>query len=291
MSNNDALAIDSASPPFDRYRNIRWLAPERRGQRPAATARHHLYSAREKHNPVSVLIKVTSKSGLVYERDLANEISSLSTINRALPDSRHFPGIHEHGRLDDGRVYLITSLFDEFPLATRVDAERVPDKLVAHLRTAIAIADALEEIHGLDIFHVDLNPMNVLYGTSGGDPVIRIIDFESSYERRRHATARTFSPPTTPGYSAPEIPRSTPDARADVFSLGVILYTLLAGYSWKPGVAVSALVTADSDLDAELKTAILTAIAPDRAQRFPSVSLFRVALERYLERIWPGRSR
>ena len=59
--------------------------------RPESTARHQLYVARDKRSRANVLIKVTSKPGLVYEQDLTNEIASLSTINRELPDSRYFP--------------------------------------------------------------------------------------------------------------------------------------------------------------------------------------------------------
>jgi serine/threonine protein kinase len=182
VSNKALLGIDVASPPFDRFKSIHWLAPARSGRHSPEHARHQLYAGREKQNPVNVLIKVTSKPGLVYEPDLANEISSLSTINRALPDSRYFPVVREHGRLTDGRLYLISTLFDEFPLVTTIGAERNAGKLVAYLRLAIEIARALTEIHRLEIFHVDLNPMNVLYRAGHDRPVIRIVDFESSYE-------------------------------------------------------------------------------------------------------------
>ena len=290
MLNKDALAIDRSSPPFDEFKSIQWLAPARSGHRSRDHARHQLYVGREKQNPVNVLIKVTSKPGLVYEHDLNNEIGSLSTINRELPDSQYFPVVRNHGRLTDGRIYLITSLFDEFPLATTIGTERVPDKLVAHLRTAIEIARALTDIHRLEIFHVDLNPMNVLYRPGTERPVIRIVDFESSYERRRHSTGVFYSPPTTAGYSAPEVSGQPPDARSDVFSLGAVLYTLLAGFRWTDGAAVGARVKTDPDLDAELKDALLTAVDPVPETRYPSVQKFQAALSAYLERIWPGRS-
>ena len=127
MPNTPLVGIDSSSPPFDHFKHIAWLAPARSGHRSPTHARHQLYVAREKRNPVNVLIKVTSKPGLVYERDIGNEISSLSTINDALPHSRYFPIVHEHGRLSDGRLYLVTSLFDEFPLATTIGEDRVPN--------------------------------------------------------------------------------------------------------------------------------------------------------------------
>jgi hypothetical protein len=290
MPNRTLLGIDVTAPPFDRFKSIHWLAPERTGHRSPEHARHQLYVGREKHNPVNLLIKATSKPGLFYEHDLANERQTLSTINRELPESRYFPVVLDHGRLADGRIYLITALFDEFPLATTTGAGRVPGKLVEHLRIAIEIARALMSLHRLEIFHVDLNPMNVLYRPSHGGPVIRIVDFESSYERARHANGETYNPPTTSGYSAPEVSSRTPDARADVFSLGAVLYTALAGYRWTDGGEVSARVHADRDIDAELKDALLAAVDPVPDNRYPSVQAFRAALATYLERIWPGRA-
>ena len=134
---------------------------------------------------------------LVYEQNLINEMASLTTINRELPHSRHFPVLGEHGRLADGRVYLTMSLFDEWPLATAVGSERRPDRLVTHLRTTVEVAKALGELHGLEIWHVDLNPMNILSRWEAGKPVIRLVDFESSYEVSRYSTGRFYNPPTT----------------------------------------------------------------------------------------------
>jgi serine/threonine protein kinase len=283
------LPFDSSSPPFNRYRNLEWLDQDRSGRDPQTRTRHQLFIGREKHNPVSVLIKITTRPGLVYERDLDNELHSLTTINRELPDSRYFPFVHDHGRLKDGRFYLVTSLFDEFPLATTIGREHASAKLVTHIRIGIEIARALMDLHRVGIVHVDLNPMNVLYRTGTDRPVIRIVDFESSYEASRHADGPAYNPPTTPGYSAPEIPRQRPDGRADVYSLGAVLYTVLAGYQWTAGVALTARITADAELDADLRDALLTAVDPDPDGRFATMQQFHDALGAYLEEIWPGR--
>jgi serine/threonine protein kinase len=288
MPKPEPLTVDTSLSPFDRYRHVRWLAPERRGHESQAHTRHQLFIARDKNNPVDVLIKVTSKPGLVYEHDLDNEWASLSTINRELPESPYFPFVHDRGRLKDGRRYLITSLFDEFPLATVIGSDHASEKLVRNVRIGIEIARALSEIHRLDIFHVDLNPMNVLYRTGTDRPVIRIVDFESSYERKRHSAGEFFNPPMTAGYSAPEASRKAPDARTDVFSLGAVLYTLVAGYRW--GVDLRTRLSGDEALDADLRHALLKATDPVPRRRFGNVDEFQAALGAYLERIWPGRS-
>ena len=110
--------MDFTGPPFDQLKNIQPLAPNRSGRTSLDHVRHHLYAARDRRSNARVLIKLTAKPGLIYQYDLTNEIASLTTINRELPDSRYFPVLGEHGRLRDGRVYLISSLFDEFPLAS-----------------------------------------------------------------------------------------------------------------------------------------------------------------------------
>ncbi|MEQ1727086.1 MAG: protein kinase [Vicinamibacterales bacterium] len=281
--------LDLKLPPFDQVKGVRRLAASRRG---AASdhARHHLFAAQDKRSGASVLIKLTSKPGLVYQQNLANEIASLTTINRELPDSRYFPVVKAHGSLRDGRAYLISSLFDELPLAATIGTERRPDKMVTHLRTTLEVASALTELHRLPIFHVDLNPMNILHRTEKGRPIIRIVDFESSYDRSRHSTGVFYDPPTTPGYSAPELTHQPPDARADLFSLGAVLYTMIAGFGWTWESEVAAAVDADTELDAELKRIVRMSVHTNPEKRQASIDVFRSALAAYLEGIWPGRS-
>jgi serine/threonine protein kinase len=289
MSSDDLIDVDHTKPPFDQIKGVRWLGAARSGHRSFAHARHHLYVGRHSPSRSNVLVKLSAKPGLVYQQDLNNEIASLTTINRELPKSRHFPLLLDQGRLGDGRVYLVIPLFDELPLANAIGPDPAPEKLVTHLRTALEIARALIDLHALEIFHVDLNPMNVLYRTEKGAPVIRVVDFESSYERARHGAGEFYSPAVTPGYSAPELSRQPPDARADVFSLGAVLYALVAGYQRKWDVDPSGCLASDLDVEPDLKTILASAVDPRPEKRYPSMLRFREALGAYLERIWPGR--
>jgi len=289
MSNGPPFALDCTSPPFDELRSIRRLAAERSGHASSEHARHQLYVAHDKRSRTNVLIKVTTKPGVVYEHDLLNEIAILSTINQRLPDSRHFPVLGAHGRLRDGRIYLIMSLFDEWPLATSLSHERVPARDVAHLRTAIEVANALGELHTLPIWHVDLNPMNIMSRWQGDRPVIRLVDFESSYDVARHGKGVFYSPPTTSGYSAPELASRAPDGRADVFSLAAVLYTMLAGFGSRWAADVNRSVREDSACAPDLKAILLTALDAEPEKRYASMAEFRSALASYLEQIWPGR--
>jgi serine/threonine protein kinase len=290
MPRTDRIDVDTKTPPFDQLKSVRPLATNRTGRISTEHARHQLYVGRDRATAAQMLVKVTTRPGVFYERNLANEIDILTTINHELPASRTFPVIKGHGRLPDSRLYLMTYLFDELALATAIDAERIPSRVVGHLRTAIAVARALIELHRIPIFHVDLNPMNILHRVELGRPVIRVVDFESSYDPARHSAGVFFDPPTTAGYSAPEVSRQPPDARADVFSLGAVLYTMLAGFAWTWHGPVHASVETDDGLDPELKTILLSAVAPEPDRRCASARALHDALGSYLEGIWPGRS-
>ena len=75
-----------------------------------------------------------------------------------------------------------------------------------------------------------------------------------------------------------------------LFSLGAVLYTMLAGPEWAWATDVARCVEADPEVDPELKAILLTAVDADPGRRFPSIVEMRAALTAYLERIWPGRS-
>ncbi|NOT44348.1 MAG: hypothetical protein HOP14_07080, partial [Acidobacteria bacterium] len=81
-----------------------------------------------------------------------------------------------------------------------------------------------------------------------------------------------------------------PDARADIYSLGAVLYTMLAGYGPVRRAGIGPALEADTTLDAELKDILLVALHDEHDQRYASATAFREGLAAYLERIWPGRS-
>jgi serine/threonine protein kinase len=290
VPHRDPLDAQLQSAPFNRFTNIQRLGEDRSGHASVEHVRHQLYVGRDKETRANALIKVTTKPGLIYQHNLMNEIATLSAINAEAPDSRYFPLLWDHGRLPDRRVFLIMSFFDEWPLATTIGPERMADRLVAHLRTALEVATALSDLHRIGIYHVDLNPMNILYRFEQDAPVIRIVDFESSYEVARHASGAFYNPPTTSGFSAPEVHDHPPDARADVFSLGAVLYTMIAGYGWTWDAELSGRIEADRDIDADLRTILLRAVEPDVDRRYRSIQETHAALAAYLESIWPGRS-
>jgi serine/threonine protein kinase len=283
-----ARPAEMTSPRLKRLRNVQRLGSDRSGHASDEHVRHQLYVARDTETNARALLKVTTRPGVVYEQNLVNEAGALATINKQLPASRHFPLLLDHGRLRDGRMFVLMSFFDEWPLATTIGPERRPDRLVGHLRTSIAVGEALASLHRIGIFHVDLNPMNILHRSDQGIPVIRIVDFESAYEVARHGDGVFYNPPTTSGFTAPEVAERAPDGRADVYSLGAVLYTMMAGYQWTWGQEVSAAIAEDREIDSDLQRILLTAVDRAPARRQHSIEDLCAALADYLESIWPG---
>jgi serine/threonine protein kinase len=279
------IDFDATSPPFDRFGDIKRLAKNRRGQVSFENARHHLYVGRDKSSHANVLIKMTARPGRIYQDNLENEIASLSKIRESIPESPYFPVIKASGKLRDGRVYIIASFFDEFPLANAIGPDRIPAKTNTYIRIAMEIATAFAELHSVRIYHVDLNPMNILLRLDHGRPIIRIIDFESSFDWDRHSSGPAYDPVRTPGYSAPEISSQAPDPRADVFSLGAVLYTMLAGYEWTWKDDAWKCVDGDRDIDADLKKIIRQAVDPDPDNRYSSMEEFHASLAARLEKV------
>jgi serine/threonine protein kinase len=290
VAGRDVIPAELQSPQLKRLRNVQRLGTERSGHASVEHVRHQLYVGRDLETNGRALLKVTTRPGIVYEQNLVNEAAVLSTINSELPASRHFPLLLDHGRVRDGRMFVLMSFFDEWPLATTIGAERRPDRLVGYLRTSLAVGAPLAMLHRIGIVHVDLNPMNVLYRVDTGTPIIRIVDFESAYEIARHGKDVPYSPPTTTGFSAPEVSDHTPDRRADVFSLGAVLYTMIAGYQWTLGEELSTSIAADREMDSDLQHILLTAVDRLPERRHRSVEMMCAAIEGYLESIWPARS-
>mmetsp|Transcript_15318 Transcript_15318/g.42373 ORF Transcript_15318/g.42373 Transcript_15318/m.42373 type:complete len:346 (-) Transcript_15318:396-1433(-) len=95
--------------------------------------------------------------------------------------------------------------------------------------TCKILLEAVGYMHSNSVAHRDLKPENLLLLSQDDDSAVKIADFGFAKKCREECCLTTQC--GTPGYVAPEILEGTPyDQRADMWSVGVILYILLGGY-------------------------------------------------------------
>jgi hypothetical protein len=150
--------------------------------------------------------------------------------------------VHEAGRWPTGEPFYTMKHVDGRALDKVIDSKSSLTDRLAYLSNVIAVADALAYAHSQHIIHRDLKPANVLVGEFGETVVIdwglgkdladpTEDDAPASENRSVDATVTMFGDAVgTPAYMPPEQARGKRvDERADVYSLGAVLYHLLAG--------------------------------------------------------------
>jgi serine/threonine-protein kinase len=146
----------------------------------------------------------------------------------------------DFGRLEDGSVYLALEYVEGHNL--RVEIKKGPIPVARALAIARQISEALVAAHALDIVHRDLKPENVmLVDRDDAEDFVKVLDFGVAKVPVDIASTRPLEPQQgalitkagmvfgTPDYMAPEQALGqNVDGRADIYSLGVILYEMLA---------------------------------------------------------------
>jgi serine/threonine-protein kinase len=132
----------------------------------------------------------------------------------------------------EGFCYLAMELVPGAPLTERLRSGPVP--AADALALAVEVGEGLACAHSRGIVHRDVKPANVMIGPDGH---VKLIDFglakllePASGETRTDLATRAGRVVGTPAYMAPEQARgAVVDARADIFSFGLLLYELLTG--------------------------------------------------------------
>uniref|UniRef100_A0A8C6KMQ6 non-specific serine/threonine protein kinase n=1 Tax=Nothobranchius furzeri TaxID=105023 RepID=A0A8C6KMQ6_NOTFU len=133
---------------------------------------------------------------------------------------------------DEGRyVYLVTELMKGGELLDRILRQKFFSEREASA-VLFTITKTVDYLHCQGVVHRDLKPSNILYMDDSGNPdSIRICDFGFA-KQLRGGNGLLLTPCYTANFVAPEVlMRQGYDAACDIWSLGVLLYTMLAGYT------------------------------------------------------------
>ena len=250
-----------------------------------------------------------TKREIVVKRMLAGSFATPAMLRRferevELAASLSHPNIVTVFGIEivDGQPLLAMEWIEGVPIdewATSGESRRRPPKQIAS--TMHDVCDAVRHAHQHGVIHRDLKPSNILVDQSGVPHVLdfglaRPIGTEAEEGRTVTLTEQFVG---TPAYASPEHLRggtSAIDVRADVYSLGLVLYNALTGrlpydVSGDLPDVFHRIEHADPihpstvapHLDREIEAVVLKAIAKEKERRYQSVDLLAEDLRRYID--------
>ena len=213
--------------------------------------------------------------------------------------------VHEIGRDVDGLPFFAMKKLTGTTLAKILTEQPPGFTLQRVLRAFIDVCLAVEFAHVRGVVHRDLNPNNIMLGDYGEVYVLdwgvaKVVgeedgDFADVDSGSGDHATMTGAAVGTPGYMAPEQVRGQPiDPRADVYTLGCLLFEILAGEPLHPraGGMTSALAKTDArpsarapdrEIAPELDAACVAATARDREERLPSARELGDRIQHFLD--------
>jgi len=174
------------------------------------------------------------KAGMYDEAVVQRFKSELQSL--AIMDHPAIAKVFDAGATPRGQPYFVMEYVPGLPITEYCDQKKL--KIPERLELFIQACEGVQHAHQKAIIHRDLKPPNILVVEVDGKPAPRIIDFGLAKVTTPQVAAGIFFTQLghfvgTPGYMSPE--QTDPnvqdiDTRTDVYSLGVILYVLLAGF-------------------------------------------------------------
>jgi serine/threonine protein kinase len=153
----------------------------------------------------------------------------------AMMDHPNIAKVLDAGTTETGRPYFVMELVRGIRITDYCDQSQLSTK--ERLELFIKVCQAIQHAHQKGIIHRDIKPSNILVTLHDGVPVPKVIDFgiaKATEGRLTEATVYTQLHQFigTPAYMSPEQAEMSGldvDTRSDIYSLGVLLYELLAG--------------------------------------------------------------
>jgi len=232
------------------------------------------------------------------------------------------------GRTEDGLPYFVMELVNGVPIGRYCDAGQLDVR--RRLELFVGVCQGVQHAHQKGVIHRDLKPSNILVRVTDGKPVPTIIDFGIAKATEQRLTPGGFATELgamvgTPTYMSPEQAEASEldiDTRADIYSLGIVLYELITGVlpfeaegvpaasfiaryvisnaevptpshrlSTLPGDAASTAahlrrttpVGLRRELRGDLDWIVLKAIERDRRRRYETANALGLDIQRYLD--------
>lgn len=186
----------------------------------------------------------------------------------------------------DGETdYMVTEFVDGRTLRELMDSGP-PLSVLDAVHVAVAVTEALAAAHEVGVIHRDIKPENIMVRDDG---YVKVLDFGvARLLRRRGEGSEAGVMYGTLPYTAPElIVGAKADARSDLFSLGVVLYELLAGEvpferdaaAGAEKVSIPPLRRVNRSVPEELERIVMRLLRKERTERFQSAGELLGALE------------
>jgi eukaryotic-like serine/threonine-protein kinase len=193
----------------------------------------------EQTSPVRRQVAIKLIKAGMYDEAVVQRFQS-ERQSLAIMDHPAIAKVFDAGTPPQGQPYFVMEYVPGLPITEYCDQKKL--KIADRLELFIQVCEGVQHAHQKAIIHRDLKPANILVVEVDGKAVPRIIDFglakaitprvdgESRFTQMGHFVG-------TPGYMSPE--QADPnaqggiqdiDTRSDVYSLGVVLYVLLAGH-------------------------------------------------------------
>jgi serine/threonine protein kinase/tetratricopeptide (TPR) repeat protein len=252
-----------------------------------------------------VAIKVLSQE-FTTNRDRLNRFEQEACAASAL-NHPNILTIHEVGQ-DDGAHFIATEYIDGKTLRRHMSGAALEPHAI--LDIAVQVASALEEAHGAGIVHRDIKPDNIMIRRNG---YVKVLDFglakltESATDKTPsdgEASTRVLVQTDagvvmgTSHYMSPEQARGKPvDARSDIWSLGVVMYEMVAGRVPFEGETSTDVIVAITQKEApplarfapgvppELEWIINKALRKDRDERYQTIKELLTDLRRLKQKL------